>query len=533
MRPTRRPPPAANQPAEPALNLLDRAIAWVAPRTAARRLVAREQLSLMGGYSGARRDRASLAGWRTRVGSPETDVIADLDTLRQRCADLERSAPVGAAVINTNVLHVVGTGLACNPQLDAALLRLSPEQATAWEGDVKRRFRIWAASVDCHLSRHLNFYGLQDQVLRGTLSRGDIFTISPRVHRNGRDRLALQLIEADRVANPLGKPNDNVLTEGIEHDATTGEALRYHVLDHHPGDLRNAGRTGQWIDARGQATGRRNVLHSFRQTRPELRRGVPILAPVIEPIKQITRYTEAELEAAVVAGLFAVFLKMDPQAFQDLFDDPSQDAIVAHAKEWSGEIEGGKAINLLPGEEPIPSNPGRPNAQFDPFVQACMRQIGMALSIPYEVLVMHFQSSYSAAKGALLMAWRCWMGWRDWMATSWCQPVYELWLADEVAEGRVPAPGFFADPLLRAAWCGATWVGDGPGSLDPKKDVDAAEARINLRISTLEAESLALDGVDWETKHRQAVKETAASKAAGFVDGRLEQPPAPPADPPA
>jgi lambda family phage portal protein len=501
----------------PQINLLDRVIAYVAPRAAARRLVARHQLALAGGYNGARKDKAALSSWRTSAGSPDSDIIADLPTLRDRCADLERNAPVGAAVINTHASHVIGTGLACSPQIDGDYLRLTKPQVKAWQADVKRRFRAWATSPDCDLARHLNFYGLQDQALRGTLSRGDIFTLTPRVERAGRKRLALQMLEADRVANPMGSSNTATLTEGIDHSAETGEALRYHVLDHHPGDLGKIARGGQWVAARGEATGRRNVLHLFKQLRPGLRRGVPMLAPVLEPIKQITRYTEAELEAAVVSGLFAVFLRMDPQAFGDLFDTDSQRAIVDKASQWSGELEGGKAVNLLPGEEPVTSNPGRPNAQFDPFVASCMRQIGMAIGLPYEVLVMSYQSSYSAAKGALLMAWRFFMGWRDWMATGFCQPVYELWLAEEVAEGRIAAPGFFADDVVRAAWCSAVWVGDGPGSLDPEKEVRAARGRVELGISTLQSESLLHDGVDWETKHRQAVEENEARRSAGLV----------------
>lgn len=498
-------------------NMLDKAIGYVAPRVAARRLVARQQLALLGGYNGARKDKATLSSWRTSGGSPESDVIADLPTLRERCADLERNAPVAASVIGNHVQHVVGTGLACNPQIDAEFLGLTEEQATAWQKDTKRRFRTWAESPDCDLARKLNFYGIQDVTLRGVLSRGDLLVLTPRVVRNGRERLALQLIEADRVCNPGLKADTATLTQGVECSADTGEAVRYHVCSHYPHDpLARGTRTWEAIEARGARTGRRNALHIYRQLRPGLRRGVPLLAPVIEPIKQLTRYGEAELSAAVTSALMAVFLRMDPEAFTDLFDEQGQKSYIDRAGDWSGELEGGKVVNLLPGEEPVSHNPGRPNAQFDAFTTSCMRQIGMAIGMPYEVLVMHFQSSYSAARGALLLAWRTFLGWRAFISTDLCQPAYELWLADEVAEGRIFAPGFFADEVVRAAWCGAQWVGDGPGSIDPEKEVRAAKDRIDLGTSTLEAESLLHDGVDWETKHRQRIKEAAARKAAGF-----------------
>ena len=39
------------------------------------------------------------------------------------------------------------------------------------------------------------------------------------------------------------------------------------------------------------------------------RRGVPFLAQVIEALKQLGRYTDAELVAAVVSGMFTVFIR--------------------------------------------------------------------------------------------------------------------------------------------------------------------------------------------------------------------------------
>lgn len=515
-------------------NLIDKAIAIFAPRVAARRLQARQFLALSGGYTGARRDRAATAAWHTQAGGPDSDVIVDLPMLRQRSRDLVRNAPAATAVVGTTTTHVVGTGLSCTPQPDAEFLGLSDKEAAAWQLDTNRRYKAWSESPDCDLARHLNIYGLQALAFRGALESGDSFVITPRVARSDNPAaLALQLIEADRCCNPQGKVNSDTLTDGIEHSDTTGEALSYWLCNRHPGDLGGGAKVWTNVKARGDSTGRRNVLHLHRPLRPGLRRGVPILAPVIEPLKQLATYTDAELRAAVASGLFPLFATMDPAAFAEMFDEESQSTIVDKASKWSGEIESGKVTNLLPGEKIESPNPGRPNEQFDPFVASCLRQIGMSVGLPYEVLVMHYQSSYSAARGALLMAWRFFTGWRDWLATTMCQPVYELWLADEVAAGRIAAPGFFADPVVRHAWCQALWVGDGPGSIDPAKEVTAAKNRVALGISTLQAESVLHDGVDWATKHRQAIKEAKARRDAGLSvpgDGTdpAMQTPAPP-----
>lgn len=511
-------PPAAQ-------NLVDKALAYFAPRVAQRRQQARLQLAITGGYTGARIDRAQLAAWRVAAGSPHSDVIVDLPMLRARSADLERNAPIATSVVGTSVQYVVGTGLACIPQIDGDFLGMSAAAATAWQIDTRRRFRAFAESTDCDIARTLNLYGLQDQALRGVLARGDIFAVTPRVDRDGTKMLALQMIEADLCCNPDRQADRDGLTEGVEYSTSTGEPIAYHFANRHPGDLRTA-KSVTWsrVAARGGSTGRRNVLHLFKQVRPGLRRGIPILAPVIEPLKQLSRYTDAELQAAVTSGLFSLYMKMDPDAFADMFDDDARKTYLEKSAKWSGEMEAGQVVNLLPGEEPVAVNPGRPNPQFDPFVTACIRQVAVAVGIPFEVLVMHYQSSYTAARGALLMAWKFFMGWRDWLATNFCQPVYELWLADEVASGRIAAPGFFADRITRAAWCGSQWVGDGPGSIDPDKEVKAAAGRVALGISTLEAESLLHDGVDWDTKRRQREKENEQLREAGLAVPGAEPP---------
>lgn len=494
-------------------NLLDRAITYFAPRVAQRRMAARAQLALAGGYTGAKFDRASLATWRMGSGgSPTTDIIGDLPTLRARSRDQMRNAPIALGGLNIATSHAIGTGLSCNPSIPAEFLGLTEEEKAAWEADSKRRFEVWANSKDCSLDRRHNFYGMQSLSYRTTKESGDCFVLTPRVRRAGTGvRLALQLIEADRVCNPDKRQDTETLIDGIELAPETGETLAVHVAKHHPGDIK-AKNAWTRVAVTGDQSGRRNVLHIFKSLRPGQVRGVPWIAPILEPLKQLSRYTDAELKAAVDSAVFSVFVKMDPDAFHDLFEADAQTAIVNAASKWSGELESGKAVNLLPGEEIQTSAPGRPNPQFDPFVQAILRQIGVALELPFEVLVMHFQSSYTAARGALLMAWKFFRGERDMLVTELCQPVYELWLADEVAEGRIAARGFFADPVVRAAWCGAIWTGDGPGSIDPQKEVAAAQARVDLEISTLESESVLFDGVSWEVKHRQRAKELAAQR---------------------
>ena len=509
-------------------NMLDKAIAYVAPKMAAERMLARTTLAMSGGYSGAGINKAQLSRWLTSPGSATTDIIPDLKALRARSSDQMRNSAIAVGAIGQTVNGVVGTGLSFSAQIDHKFLGLSEEEAEAWNEDHDRRYNAWCKSPDVALERNLNFYGLQELSFRSELERGDVFWLTPMVERPGAGmRLAMQLIEADRACNPGDKPNSDNLIEGIELDPDTREPVAVHVSRLHPSDA--LGKKNQWVRVpmRGQSTGRRNVLHSFQPLRPGQVRGVPWIAPILEPLKQLGRWTEAELNAAVTSSIFSVFLKMDPDAFQDIFDEDAQGSIVEQAGRWSGDMESGKAINLLPGEEPISVAPTRPNPAFDPFWMAMVRQIGMALEIPVEVLILHFQSSYTAARGAMLMAAKFWRRRRDRLITNICDPVHELWLSEEIIAGRISAPGFFSDPVVRAAWCAGVWTGDGPGSLDPQKEVAAARERVEMEISTLDAESVAYDGIPWKVKHRQRAKEVAAQKADGTLIQKAGAPAAP------
>jgi lambda family phage portal protein len=514
----------------PTLNLIERIGAEISPKWALRRLQAKQVLALSGGYSGASRNRAALREWTPPASDAVTDLNLDLQDLRARSRDLSRNSMLGAGAIKTTVSHSVGTGLSYQSRIDATRLGLTPEQASAWQDDTEARFRLWCESPNCDITRTQNFYGLQKMALQSVCESGDILALMVNVSLpDWPFDLALQFVEADRLCNPDFKADTDTLIEGIEFGANSAPAW-YNVARHHPGSVRRrAQQSWQRVPAFGARSGRRLALHIFDRTRPGQVRGVPMLAPVIEALKQLSRYTEAELQAAVVNAVFSVFMKMDPAAFGDLFDDDSASAYTKSAAEWNGSLNsagvdnGGKVVNLLPGEEPVTVTPGRPNPAFEQFFQAISAQIGAALEIPFEVLIKHFSSSYSASRGAMLDAWRFFMGRRDFLATELCQPVVEQWLDMEVSAGRIAAPGYFADPLIRKAWCGSEWVGDGPGSIDPLKEVKAARERVEFGTSTIAAESILHDGKDWEQKHRQRTREVAARRAAG-LEAELKDP---------
>lgn len=147
-----------------------------------------------------------------------------------------------------------------------------------------------------------------------------------------------------------------------------------------------------------------------------------------------------------------------------------------------------------------------------------MRQIGVALELPFEILIKHFTASYSAAQAALVEAWKTFSTRRIWMASQFCQPVYEMVITEAVAKGIIEAPGFFSDPFVRAAYLGTEWIGPPRGQIDQLKEIRAADYRVRLGVSTLEEETAQITGGSWEVKHVQRAKEQRLRTEAGLTE---------------
>ena len=131
---------------------------------------------------------------------------------------------------------------------------------------------------------------------------------------------------------------------------------------------------------------------------------------------------------------------------------------------------------------------------------------------------MSFTASYSASRAALEMAWKFYVVRRGWLARRFCQPVYEWFLAEAVARGRVTAPGFFDDPLMRHAYSAAEWIGPKRIEIDPLKAANADAKDLLSRVTTREAIILERKGGTFEDTHDQLAREKKMAVKDGLDD---------------
>lgn len=530
--------------------LIDRAVALVNPAAGVARVKARAQMAAAsamfgggvtggGGYRGGQVERGKRRGWFARSRSANADTLPGADRLRAESRDAAMNQPIATAAINRDTTFAIGTGLMAIPTVDGEALGLTDEETAAWNRRISADFDAYMASRDVDAERSATGYGLQAVSYRGVQTSGDILKlrVMPEDQPGRVVQTAWKLIEADRLRNPPGvgdgardSRTGNRIAGGVELD-DYGAPIAYHVLKQHPGDLLGVGAlnpTPERIEAWDRDLNLPRVVHVYRKDRPEQVRGVGMLATVLEQLRMISDLTDAELFASVMSAMIAVVYKspgagpMPEPDFGDAEAGAGGDGadgvggydVPPPANEY--RFEAGSVMEIDSEADVEIKSPGRPNSAFDPFFQAIVRQIGAATGLPFGVLMLMFNSSYTASKAELETLYlkvrvdRYWFGGID------CLPTYECFLAEKVASGAYDMPGFFADLRLRAAWMGANWRGDGKISLNIAQEANGLKIQQDNGWKTGEEITAELTGGSFHENVRKRGAEHRAWVAEGL-----------------
>ena len=474
------------------------------------------------GYSegGASQSKQTLKAWQPKHYDAVADIDYNLTTLRARAADLAMNSPLGAAAIQTQVTGVINEGLTVFPKLDYEALGMSSSEAREWSRRVKSEFELWSENVSCDFTRRNTFKELQRIAYSSALMDGDSFCLLKRGREiNNPYSLKLQLIEAARVSNPQGERNIIVAGNIVESQIEGGGRIVNGIETDRNGIIRavwisnriyNQPNTSlsslkwQRVKVRGERSGVNNVLHICNDKRIGQNRGEPYLAPVIETLKNLSRYAEAELVSGIIKSYFSLF-------FTQLGSENNftLNQILPDELDLTEYKLGAGTLNALPRGVDVKAIDSAGTTSFEVYTNYFSKVTGAALGIPAEVLTKEFNSSYSASKAALLQAENEFRQRKYAFITDFCQPIYETFLAEAVGLGRIIAPGFFDDAQKRKKYSAADWHNETSHFLDVEKEVRAAEKRIELGLSTHAKEAAELSGTDYLDNLRQLAEENA------------------------
>lgn len=494
--------------------LLDRVISHFAPQTGAKRMHARAQMAVFNrtqGYDQAGSNKRFLQSVNVDANSPDYDTLDKKEGAVALSRDLWMNNSLAQAALKRVKSNTVGTGLKLQSRIQHDVLGLTVEQAREWQRDVERRFNSWAASKDVDITRQQNFFELQDLVYFSTLLSGDICVLYPQKEvPTLKSPVRIRLIESDLLSNPALMPDTAKVAGGIELNDDGSPAYYYFASAYPGGNIygTDIGIKHTKIPA-FTSTGRRQVHHLFIKERPGQRRGMPLLAPVVNDLIKITKLKDAELTAHVISSFFTVFIK-DMSGFAapmaEGFTPPGlpsatdiEGGVTDNANQYSHSMGSGNVLYLDDDKEIQIADPRRMSDAFEPFFMSFVKQLSASIELPFEQLLLHFSASYSASRGALLEGWKATRVRRTWLETNFCKPTFQAWLDYAVASGQISAPGYFEDEDIRTAWSNTSWSGMGNGQLDPLKESKAAVMKIQNNLSTHEHEYNQMhDDGDWE-----------------------------------
>ncbi len=257
-------------------NLLDRAIAAVAPRAALRRVAARQAFDIATrGYEGAARGRLN-GSWRTPNTSADAEVGASAQQLRDRMRALVRDNPYAANALSVLVTHAVGAGI----------VPRSKDKA------VNKLFAEWMKQ--CDADGHLDFHGVVSLTASEMLEAGT--GMVRRRRRMAEDGLAvplqLQVLEVDHLDGTkngeLG--NGRRASYGVEYDLI-GKTTAYWLFPNHPG---NAFLTSTTSIASVPVPAE-DVAFAFVKQRAGQTQGVPWGHAAIRRLYDLDTYEDAEI----------------------------------------------------------------------------------------------------------------------------------------------------------------------------------------------------------------------------------------------
>ncbi|WP_295707323.1 phage portal protein [uncultured Brevundimonas sp.] len=463
------------------------------------------------------------ANWRPPLRSADGDWLEDRDDVIARSRDIGRNEGVGASASMRVVNSAVGFRWDFTSKPNWKALGISYEAARELGRQIDAQWELYAYGIHfcADAERTLTF----GQLLR--LSAAHIFNDGEMVglvewaeDEPTRFKTRLRVVDPDRLSNPSGRPNSPTLKGGVETNFA-GVPIRYWIREGHPSDvgIGTGAAAMNWNSWERYSTnrGRPQVLHAFDKLRAGQTRGVTRFVSVLKLFRSFSKYTDKTIEAAALNALFLGFVKSNagPTAVKESFEVDDMAAFAAEREDFYNEhpveVEGVHFPVLGPDDEVQMQTTARDTSGFDGFTRSILRLIAAALGVTYEELSMDFSTTnYSSARAALMIAWKETLALRGLLEQQVVWPFFAAWLEEAIDIGAVVLPAGAPDFYEAIdAYVEGRWRGPGRGHIDPTKEIDAAAARIEAGISTLEDECAEYDGSDWEEKLEQRAREAA------------------------
>jgi capsid protein len=396
---------------------------------------------------------------------------------------------IAKSIVDRYAMFGIGNGLFLEANPMAEYLGQTPEELAEWSFDVQRRFDLWARDKMSDVTESQNFYQLQHFNMRSQ-------------QRDGEYIFRIHYIDGE-IKFGTFDPTQLEEGEGFDYGVHRNE---FGAVDKYR--IRVADDKDPVVFPRYTSNGKPLIIHGFMPDYSGQVRGISQIAHILQECKLLTDLQIFELLKAGLQASINAWVKPSKDApssnpFDDMAvnagpiagypeedipaePDPNTDPVTYKQMDQAVSIGGGMNIcSLQAGEELKAFESTSPSESFSGFNKAIEDIVYASANQPPEIGRLSFNSNYSASQAAILLFWDVLCFWRDELSSDSLNPVYGVWLDNEIARGRIRCPGW-SDPFLRKAWLNARWIGKGRPHIDAVKYAEGEKKKMEIGATTQE-----------------------------------------------
>jgi lambda family phage portal protein len=457
------------------MNVIDRAISWVAPRAALKRVAARALLD-----AGGKRFEAAKAGredgWMPLGTSadPTSEVVQANYELRRAARQLEQDDPFAVRALAAWTCNAAPiAGRAQVPGIDRADAKEVHDPIdTLWWQQCQRLGADGETTADA----------LMAQVVHAMVRDGEI--LARRIDRPSDFGLPLpfqvQLLEAEFLdeSRDRGIEGGGAIVGGIQFNRR-GQREGYWLHREHPGQNRAFTRQG----LESVFVSAEQIAHIYEPLTYGLQRGFSWFAPVIMTAKDLGDYNRAERKRKMIQACFAAFVhgfegEPDQTIGPTVTDSQGKTiesiypGMIAYVRGLGGQVQFGDP---------------KATGGYAEYMRVHQHAYAAGLHLTYELLTGDLsQVNFSSARvGLLEFRRRVRHIQKTVLIPRYCERIWSWFLMYGQALGKV-RPG-----TVWAQWSPPRWE-----AIQPLEDAQATE--LQLGTGTLSPqEALAREGIDW------------------------------------
>jgi capsid protein len=461
----------------------------------------------------------------------------DYYTLRRRSLQLFTENPYALGIIRRILRNEIFTGMMPEPTPLSSVIwpdkteEEREELSVEYAGQMGDSFNLYANDYAVFDYRQQMTFGeFQNQVRLETILCGDVIVIS-RINQ-ATVLPCWDIINGNYIKTPIDKTPrpGNTILHGVERDPQ-GRHAAYWVEEYKNDEFKytripvygeKSGRQISWMVYAGE-----KLLNNVR--------GTPLLANILYMLKDLDRYRDAEVRAAVINAILPLFIKRELgsktkssplDGHRPKTAKQSTDALPTKPEPPHDKIPlnpGMVMDNLAPGEEPVSFNAQRPNVNFGAFENIVIDAIAWTVEIPPSTVKLHYTSSYSAARQEnneldIYLKYRVFKNSKD-----FCQLIYQEFIIQSALKGDLKIPGLQAIALnlkswkLKDAWLKTEWSGLSRPSVDIQREAGALISVLATGNITNDYISRRFSGISFQANQYKLARERRLAKRLGFV----------------